>query len=468
MALTPPTLTVSTSLAESSVAEPPGQANTGERQPSSGESGVSTVLSRGEINRRLAEVSTVLPISGTALNVYRQASQESAKPADIAKAIEQDASLAADVLRTGNSAQYNRSWKPFTGLEEVLVRVGSRRVAELALAASARGLVTKLQLPWLNIELAWRRSVAAGMVLDGLIDQGANGRIGRGLFLSVLMYPLGRIVLASLFPVRHEMLVRQCQQTGETLSSAEKRVFLKPHTEIMADLLAGWHIPSDISGPLRQALDPFTALRALPAAERTRVELVKVALQLGRLAVGEWEPWDIVEFPTLAVLERLRIRSVSEIMADTLAKIEQGTKLNETKANDLQQPQVALSIRQIGYWNAARAGFDFLASTFPAMGVESADCELECASSILVNGTECEPSEFMTQFNVRNDQDVLAVTTEGSRHKFTDFEHVLTLPTSFGRLQDFVRNARLCPADSLGRAANSASEAAPADACARA
>lgn len=300
--------------------EPTSRQGDAKRLPSDGE-GSEPPLAAQEIEQRLAEVSTILPISETALSVYRLALQETVPAADMARAIAQDAALAADILKMGNSPQYNWSGKSLTDLDEVVVRIGARRVSELALAAGARSVVTRGQFPWLNIELAWRRSIAAGIVLDALVEQGGHQQLQDGLFLSTLMSPLGRVVLASLFPVRHEKLARQCQETGEPLSRAEKRLFLRTHVEILADLLARWRIPGEVTEPLRHVLSVPSALRILPERQQMRVELLQVAIQLGSVAVGEWEAWDAVEYPRAALLERLGIQSVTEVIAEAQAKM---------------------------------------------------------------------------------------------------------------------------------------------------
>jgi len=403
----------------------------------------SACLSRDDVNRRLADVSAILPVSETALEVYRLATKEDAKAADIARGIKKDAALAADLLRAGNSAHYNRSAKPITDIGQLVVGVGSRRVSELALAASARSLVTKQQIPWLNVELAWKRSMAAGMALDALVAQGGHESVAKDLFLSALMYPLGRVVLATLFPVRHEMLTSQCSRTGEALSQAEERVFFKPHTEIMATLLAGWNIPPAITNPLMHALAPFAALRTLPKAERLKVELVKLAVLLGRLSVGAWEPWDTIDFPPTALLERLRIRSMKDIVAETRKKIEQVATASQTETQEAESAKCESAVQPIGYWKSSWHTFDFLAAICPVLGVEPIPSDLDTQPLILANCLESESAKQMDHFKPHEDQAVLIVAQKDSGAQFARFGRVVELPTSLYRLQHAVSQS--CP-----------------------
>ncbi len=400
-------------------------------------------MSREAVENRLAEVSSILPVSETALSVYQLATEEDAKAADIAKEIKDDAALAADILRAGNSAHYNRSGKPVSDLEQLVIGIGSRRVSELALAASARSLVTRQQVPWLDVDLAWKRSVAAGMALDALVAQGGHECRGTGLFLSAIMYPLGRIVLANLFPLRHEALTKECEKSGEALAVAEKRVFFRSNTEIMAELLTGWKIPADVSGPLRHASSPYSFLRTLPNEERATVELVKISVLLGRLAVGIWEPWDQVEIPPAELLTRLRIRSLREILAAIRSKIEKLEIGDQSGSAKTDESRRRPNTQAMGYWKASRNTFDFLAALCPALGVKPVPSELDDRLSILVNGFDVEPSQPIYYLNVGHAESLLAVTSERDRGRFAHFGQVIALPSSFQRLQQAVRG--LCP-----------------------
>ncbi|MEX0611350.1 MAG: HDOD domain-containing protein, partial [Pirellulales bacterium] len=208
-------------------------------------------VSLSQLNYKLAEISTVLPVSNAALDVYEMTHGDNWEIPQIAAAIQRDASLTTEVLRLANSSFYNASGRRIICLEEALLRIGQQRVGELALSANVLAALTPDLLPWMDLELTWKRSIAAGIAIESLIERGGHEAIEEGLLLSAIMHPLGRVVLGILFPNHYGTMTEQCKRTGEPLREQERQMFPTNHPEIMAHLLASWRISSDVFAPLK-------------------------------------------------------------------------------------------------------------------------------------------------------------------------------------------------------------------------
>ena len=102
-----------------------------------------------DIEERMANLSKILPVSQAAFDVYNLTSSDDVQVSQIAAGIARDASLSADVLRLANSAfcRNNPSGKRIIELDEAVLRVGQKRIGELALATSALSAVTSNVLP---------------------------------------------------------------------------------------------------------------------------------------------------------------------------------------------------------------------------------------------------------------------------------------------------------------------------------
>ena len=256
-----------------------------------------------------------------ALEVFALASLSTSSPQQLATVIQCDASLAAELLRLANSSFYNRGGQKIVDLELAVTRLGHNRVGELAFATHALAAVSSAVLPWMDVELAWRRSVATGIAIELLIAQGEHQSIERGLLLSAIMQSLGRVVLATIYPQHYARMVTSCQQRGESLLDQERQTFPENHARVMSRLLGIWNIPQEVYQPLKYVLDDYSSLCRLPDPERAQVELVKLAVLVGRTAAGAWEPWDQVEFPQDLILQRLRIYTLAEIIEQTRADL---------------------------------------------------------------------------------------------------------------------------------------------------
>ena len=282
------------------------------------------------LNEHLMGTAQILPLSCAALDVYELTSMCDVDVARIAAALERDASLVAEVLRVANSACSNRNAMRIADVEQAVLRIGQKRVGEIALATHALGAITSATVPWMNTAILSRRSIAAGVALEMLIEQGHHERISRGLLAAAVMHTLGRVVLASLYPAQYDELIAHCRTSRCALAKAEGQLLPEPHTASLARLLQFWNIPAEVFEPLSAIGRPYEQVALLSEPMRSQAELLKVAVFIGELAVGQWEPWDLLEFPSEAVLERLGISGIDQCIEQTKADLDAIARFHTT------------------------------------------------------------------------------------------------------------------------------------------
>lgn len=397
-------------------------------------------ISTDAFKAKLGEVSHVLPISAAALDVYEMTKNLEWDLSQIAAAVQRDASLTTEVLRMANSAYFNPPGRPIVDLDEAVMRIGQKRVGELALSINALSCVTPAKIPWLDLELLWNRSMAAGIALELLVDQGGHEQIADGLFVSAIMHPLGRIVLGMLFPSQYTAMIAACNQTGESLLEAERRTFPATHSDVMAELLAEWRLAPEVFIPLKFSLDEYANVARLLEPMRTKAELVKVAIVLARLAVGRWESWDLVRIPPTGVLERLRIHDVEELVRQTrrdvsrLAEFRPGGRTEKKKSAPAPQPHA------VAYCNFAHNGPDLLKEFLPALDVEaqpyeSSDLRL-FEKPLVANCLGVDLSHFVAQ---RTNNVAVIVCDAAKTDQFSQYAPTVGLPSSFSRVRSAIR-----------------------------
>jgi HD-like signal output (HDOD) protein/CheY-like chemotaxis protein len=392
-----------------------------------------------QFKEKLGEVSHVLPISAAALDVYEMTKNLEWDLSQIAAAVQRDASLTTEVLRMANSAYFNPPGRPIVNLDEAVMRIGQKRVGELALSINALSCVTPAKLPWMDLELLWNRSMASGIALELLVDQGGHEQLADGLFVSAIMHPLGRVVLGMLFPKQYATLIAECGRTGDALLDAEKRTFPATHTDIMAELLSEWRLAPEVFIPLKFSLDEYASLSRLLEPMRTKAELVKVAIFLGRLAVGRWENWDLVRLPPPAVLERLRIHDVAGLVEQTrhdvsrLADFHPGGKPIKKKARPV------LEQHPVAYCNFSHHGPDLVKEFLPALGLEPQPYEFSdlrlFEEPLVANCHGVDVAHFVAH---RTNNVSIIVAETAKAQQFTQYAPVVGLPASFSRVRDTV------------------------------
>ena len=102
----------------------------------------------------------------------------------IAAVIQRAPWLSADILAKSNSSFYNPGGERITELSQAVARIGQKRVGELALCSNALFAASEQSLEWMDPNLAWRRSLAAGVGIEYLVDQGNHYELDEGLHTS--------------------------------------------------------------------------------------------------------------------------------------------------------------------------------------------------------------------------------------------------------------------------------------------
>lgn len=396
-----------------------------------------------DIEARLARLSKLLPVSQAALDVFNMTTSNGYDGQQVAAAVARDASLSADVLRMANSSFYNPSGRKVIELEMAVFRIGQRRIGEIALATGALAALTTKVLPWVDVALAWRRSVAAGVAIDLFLAHDRHAKVGEGLFPGAIMHLLGRLALGMLYPGQYQKILAGCKEDGNSLEDQEREAFHITHGQVLSRLLKVWNIPEAVYQPLEYIADPYRSLAGLAEPLRTRVELLKLAVLVGWMAVGDWECWDTVEFPDASILQRLDIGSLSETISETKSDCRQIINFRPQQAafkpGACDPAKSTRRFSQLAYCNLSPEPFDFLAEIVSSMGIALNACEPEAASppeNVLINCLGTAPDRLAAwEDRPGTDGTVLLITDDSHREACPRLGHTISLPASYGRLR---------------------------------
>ncbi|MDZ4818549.1 MAG: HDOD domain-containing protein [Planctomycetota bacterium] len=396
-------------------------------------------VSLANIESKLSSLSRILPVSSVGLDVYNMASTDRSEAPQIAAAIQQDATLAAEVLRLANSTFYNASGQRIVHLERAVKQIGLKRIGELALSTNALSALTSGLLPWLNVDLTWKRSMAAGRSIELLIEQGENRQVEKGLFLSAIMHPLGRVVLGTLFPKRYEMMIQRCGSNEGTLLEQERAAFPIDHSEVMANILASWKIPSDIHAPLRHFLADRSSLGKLPDPIRSQIDLLILAIFMGNVAIAQWESWDSIDIPPASMLRKMGISSPSGMLAKIKLCVKQLASLRADRTGtSIKSERTELS-RELAYCDLSGSPFDFLPEITSPMGIKlikhSPEELNDLEGAVLVNCVGVAPQRLVAKARRASRQQLLIVTDFEPRDEYREYGQTVALPVRSARLR---------------------------------
>jgi HD-like signal output (HDOD) protein/CheY-like chemotaxis protein len=410
-------------------------------------------LDAEQLAAKLSQISSILPISPAAVDLYQMTRNCDLEIAEIAAAIQRDPSLAADVLRLANSAYYNPSSKGIVNLDDAIMSIGQTRIGEMSLSLNALSSAAHTALPWMNLDLAWRRGIAASSAIEHLVAIGGHEGIKDGLALSAAMFPLGRVVLGALFPDVYGRFAANCAAHRSTMKQCERELFPMSHASALSQLLASWNIPTDVTLPLKHAADEYAVTGHLVDPLRSKVGLLKLAILVGRIAVGVWESWDFIELPTSSVLEHLKTPIIDDLVSRIRGDMARLTGFQPGAGAASAELDPAASVRTVAYCSIPGATTDLLAELLPALGYQLDRVRVEhlrdVDEPVIINGIDA-PAIRYAAHRVRDGRGALAIVTSEKVDSYAKLARAVALPCSFAALRaaindllsDFKTNAK--------------------------
>jgi HD-like signal output (HDOD) protein/ActR/RegA family two-component response regulator len=327
-------------------------------------------VSLDEMGARLQDISKVKSISQVAVDVLSMVQSSKFDSQQVASMVHQNRDLTRFVLEIATSPFYNPAGTPINSIEDAVTRIGQKRVGEFLLATSAFATIAPESLPWFDLELMWKQSLASCLAVELLISQGKHFALSDGLVFSTLMHNAGRIILGKYYPEYYDKFIHCSKENNEALRNYEGQVFSKPHPQVLCDLLANWEIPNHLVEPLKHISLDYQTIASLPEAARTKAELAKLAILIGHITVGKWEPWEWIDLPSSEVLAHVRISSFQSIVEQIRTqlhgveciKFDTKRKLNASNRSESLVPM------RLFYCSVQPRHNDILAALLPTLG----------------------------------------------------------------------------------------------------
>ncbi len=168
---------------------------------------------------------------------------------DIAKEIETDPTLTANVLKLANSA-YFAGPKTISTIREAIVLLGVNRIQQIIITSSIFPIALK---PLRGYDLP------AGELIKHLIGTAiASELLGKELqrdlppytFTVGLLHDIGKIVLGTFIEIDAEPIIKKAYEEKLSFERAEKEILGIDHAEVGALLMTEWHFPNNLIQPV--------------------------------------------------------------------------------------------------------------------------------------------------------------------------------------------------------------------------
>ena len=397
----------------------------------------STAISMDEFDKRLGEIAHILPVSNSALELLKCVRENQCDLRLVNQIVSNDAVLTAELLRLANSKAYNRTGRQFRDLNEAIAHVGTKRIGDIAVAVCALESMTELVLPWLDKDLARKRSIATNLAIEAILRNKSEASKDDAVPFCALMYHLRHFVVATAYGPLYESLVAKCQSSTRSLSSLESEVFPRQPAVATAIVLSHWGVPNELLLPLQYADLSFRSISTLPRTIKSDVLLMKSIIFFAEMALGNWMPWETIDFPSPQLLRELNIFHPQAILDEIRGKLEStSATAGETVApSPTTDPAPSSSIP---YYRWQNQEFDFLSDFLSRTGVDFHQVDNVNQSTkgrILINCLHSSVSPPISEWAMNAKAGWCVVSDQRPTEEWLPAGTTLLLPASFRSLQ---------------------------------
>ncbi|MFN2369832.1 MAG: HDOD domain-containing protein [Candidatus Krumholzibacteriia bacterium] len=176
----------------------------------------------------------------------------------LAKVIEHDPGLTANILQLANSAYFGWSRRIKT-VKEAITRLGTNRIFQMVLCMSVAPLVRKPIKGYdMEADALWEHSFATAIFAEKMV-QALKVRGREEAFTAGLLHDMGKVVLGTFIEVDDHPIKELVALEGLPFDEAERRVLGMDHAEVAAELLASWNLPEEVVAAARWHHNPALA-----------------------------------------------------------------------------------------------------------------------------------------------------------------------------------------------------------------
>jgi putative nucleotidyltransferase with HDIG domain len=211
-----------------------------------------------ELGRMIGAIQELPPMPNVVTRILQLLSDPNSKMADLTEVLSHDQALVARLIKVGNSAFYGRGQKTST-LSQAVVRLGTRTIRSLVLAATTRSLFPMDQT---NVgiwgQALWQHSVECGLASRRVAEL-VRYADPEEAFVGGVLHDVGKVVILLSTPEEYRG-IRKKQTSGRASSvGAETAVLGFDHTRVGELLLERWQMPQNLKACVRYHHDPHEA-----------------------------------------------------------------------------------------------------------------------------------------------------------------------------------------------------------------
>ncbi len=199
----------------------------------------------------------------------------------LSQIINEDAVLAAKLLRIANSALFNFPSKIDT-ISRAITVIGTQQLKDMVLSCSVIKTFNHLPADLVNMDSFWRHSMATAVAARLLATYCKESNVER-YFVAGLLHDIGQLVLFSEIPCVICEVIQKALSMQFLLQDVEQEIVGFTHAEVGALLMNAWKLPECHEKAVGYHHSPELAENSQKEVAIVHVaDLMTTALQFGR------------------------------------------------------------------------------------------------------------------------------------------------------------------------------------------
>lgn len=184
------------------------------------------------------------PLPVTARRLSAMLGGNNANVQEVAKVVEYDPAVAANIIRVANSAAYAGRY-PIEKVRDAVVRLGTANLLTIILGEYLKVFRTAAPLYDLTENDLYLHSAATALVMKAIVKESPCG-LPASAPLAALLHDIGKLIMVRFLKADVSAMQAVCREKGITFVEAEQEMFGCDHAEVGAAIARSWDFPEEI------------------------------------------------------------------------------------------------------------------------------------------------------------------------------------------------------------------------------
>ena len=220
--------------------------------PTDKDKDIEQLLNRETLGSKKIEIMTnyvadLMAFPFTVAKVLQLAESEKSAASDLAKVIQTDPVISAQLLKISNSVLFASLNRRIGSVKDAIIRVGFRETKRLVMSMTVMKLISSSNrnLGFDRTDF-WYHSLVCGILSERLAKQMGTVNTEEA-FLAGILHDFGILLLDEFFPTIFSKVLEETANNSRQFIISEKALLGVTHNEIIAELFAKWKLPESVT-----------------------------------------------------------------------------------------------------------------------------------------------------------------------------------------------------------------------------